>query len=103
MRQPDASEIEKVGQALVLLSTFDYTPQQQACLHHFLCQYAQQCDAAKTAEIEKLFHDKQEVTQALKTLHDFASDFGKCQIFKEFKAEVEDLIFMLNNQIHNAS
>lgn len=93
---PQSSEIEIVGEAFVTVSTPDYNDDQKEYLNRFLSDYAQDLNQQ---ELKKIFGDKIEIMDALKTLNEFANQYqDEKDIFDEFKEEIEDLLISLNER-----
>lgn len=94
MTQPDPQQIEQVGQALMDIASYPYTPEQQEYLNAFLTDFAQKHDEATT---RKLFNDKPPVIEAIKTLVQFSSQYqADSEIMNDFKDEIAHLYNILN-------
>lgn len=92
--QPTPYEIDEVGNAFVAIGSSDYTPSQTDFLMNFLQRYAQDLHES---ELTKIFHDKTEISDALKTLHTFANHYqNESEVFAEFQDEIEELIITIN-------
>jgi hypothetical protein len=93
--QPQAKEIEEVGNAFISLGYPEYTPQQQEFLNEFLKQAAQNLNET---DLGKIFGENVEVKSAIKSLHQFAKSYqNEEEIFAEFKEEIDDLLITLND------
>lgn len=92
--QPQAFEIEEVGNAFISIGYPEYTPLQQEFLNQFLRQCAQELDEEN---MKKVFDNETEIINALKSLHSFAKQYqNEAEIFNEFKEEIDDLLITLN-------
>lgn len=92
--QPTPYEIDEVGNAFVAIGSSDYNPSQTSFLMDFLQRYAQ--DLHET-ELNKVFDDKLDIVDALKTLHTFANHYqNESDVFTEFQDEIEELIITIN-------
>lgn len=92
--QPTPYEIDEVGNAFVAIGSADYNPSQTDFLMNFLQRYAQDLHES---ELIKIFHDKMEILDALKTLHTFANHYqNESDVFAEFQDEIEELIININ-------
>lgn len=91
---PQAYEIEEVGQAFITIGTPEYTPEQQDYLNSILNEYVQEVDKD---ELTKIFKDKIQVADAIKTLNDFANHYqDEKEIIDEFNEEIENLLITIN-------
>lgn len=94
--QPNAYQIEEVGNALITIGHTDYSKEQQDYLNVFLKDYGQ--DLNET-EMKKMFNNKIEIHDAIKTLYEFASHFqDEKDIYAEFRQEIDELVIMINEQ-----
>lgn len=92
--QPQAVEIDELGNAFVTISSYEYTPDQMKALYRFLSQYALDFH---TDDAKRLFKDKIQVVDALKILNDFASHYqNEEEIYEEFQDEVDNLLIAIN-------
>ncbi len=92
--QPTSYEIDEVGSAFVAIGSSDYSPSQADFLMDFLQRYAQDLHEV---ELAKVFNDKLEIVDALKTLHTFANHYqNEGDVFTEFQDEIEELIINMN-------
>lgn len=92
--QPTSYEIDEVGNAFVAIGSSDYSPEQSEFLMEFLTRYAQDLHEI---ELVKVFNDKIEIVDALKTLHTFANHYqNENDVFTEFQDEIEELIINMN-------
>lgn len=91
---PQTFEIEEVGQAFIVIGTPEYTPEQQSYLNSILNEYVQEVDKD---ELSKIFKDKIQVADAIKTLNDFATHYqDEKEIIDEFNEEIENLLITIN-------
>lgn len=96
MQQPNAYEIDEVGNAFITIGSFDYTPTQKAYLDRFLRDYGQDLNEN---EMKKIFSDKIEIIDAIKVLYAFANHYqDEKDVFSEFKDEMDELIITLNGK-----
>ncbi|MCS5710986.1 hypothetical protein [Candidatus Berkiella aquae] len=92
--QPTPYEIDEVGNAFVTIGSSEYTSPQTDFLLNFLQRYAQDLHES---ELTKIFHDKIEISDALKTLNVFANHYqNESEIIAEFQDEIEELIITIN-------
>jgi hypothetical protein len=92
--QPQAIEIDELGNAFQALSSHEYTPDQMKLLARFLNQYALDYHAD---EVKRIFKDKIKVADALKTMHDYASHYqNEEDVYEEFQDEVDYLLIAIN-------
>jgi len=91
---PSAYEIDEVGNAFISISYLDYTNEERNQLNRFLHQHGKAFDedGIKTA-----FKTKPEIIQAIRTLHQFATQYeNEKEIFSEFKEEIDHLLITIN-------
>ncbi|MFI4938640.1 MAG: hypothetical protein ACHQJ6_09085 [Candidatus Berkiellales bacterium] len=94
--QPNAYEIEEVGNALIVIGHSDYSKEQQESINTFLRSYGQELNEP---EMKKIFNNNIEILDAIKTLNEFANHFqDEKDIYAEFKQEIDELIIMINDQ-----
>jgi|GEM_PF-5276091 len=99
--QPTSYEIDEVGNAFIAVGSSDYSPDQVDFLMEFLQRYAQDLHEG---ELIKIFDDKLEIVDALKTLHTFANHYqNENDVFTEFQDEIEELIINMNESEDNIS
>jgi len=97
--QASSDDIEQVGHAIIIIGTPAYSNEQHAYLQQFLNRYAQSLSQDEEAQLNKIFHDKTQIIDAIKLLHAFALQYKDYkQIINEFNEELEDLQMTLNKK-----
>ncbi len=88
-------EIDELGNAFVVISSPEYTPEQLKFLTGFLNSHA--LDLNKEM-MKKTFNDKIPVIDALNVLNGFATHYhSEKPIIDEFQEECEHLVIALND------
>lgn len=91
--QPSKDELDQVGFAFVTLGTVPFSPEERHHLTHFLHQSAIEFDEKKVQRVFKY----EAAINAMKTLHNFASDYQEHEIMHEFNDEILDLLLNVND------
>jgi len=95
--EPNPEEIEKVGQALIILNQSNYTNKQLEVLNSFLQSYGIEYSKQSFQQVYSN-PESQDILNSVQALYEFAQKYRDNKtIAEEIKMEFDDTLFNLND------